>query len=531
MHQMGFPNRWCTWIYGMLSSARASILVNGAPTFEFQSGKGLRQGDPISPFLFLLVMEGFSCLINKATASGSLEGLKLPKNGPVISHLLYADDCTFVGDWSMNNLYKVARALRVFFLCSGLKINLGKSNLFGIGVDDMEVKNAAAVFKCKEGTLLFKYLGLRIGANMNRISSWDFLFEVFESRLATWKAKTLSIGGRSSRDLKQSLDDSFGVDLKKKEKSIGLPGIVWLKHGGLGLSKLEDSNIALLTKWIWRYRNEENALWRMVINSIHGGGRGWNSVPINKSLASEALDEWFDFRNLLDEIIINEEKDKWVWTGASNKLFSVKSVKKFLQKGKDYSDRFVFKWAKGVTKKCNIFVWRAAMDRIPTYKAFQVRNCNFGTSQCAWCETEEETIEHLLCLCLYSMEVWSKIAHWCKIGTLIFSSVRDMIESYKNVGLGKNARTIFKNIVFVSCWCLWKAMNEKIFDKVKFYSNKVLFDIKTIGFLWFREDVREGKGHQVTQKEAHEDYKTQGSDSGAERRRESCSRSHHTAGT
>nr|XP_043616166.1 uncharacterized mitochondrial protein AtMg01250-like [Erigeron canadensis] len=168
---MGFPSKWCSWIYGILSSARAAVLINGAPTFEFKCGKGMRQGDPISPFLFLLAMEGFSCLVNNATSSSSLSGLRLPNEGPIISHLLYADDCSFVGAWSMGHIYKVERILRVFYLCSGLKINLGKSNLFGIGVDNNEVKMAAKLFKCKEGTLPFKYLGLRIGGNMNRVSS------------------------------------------------------------------------------------------------------------------------------------------------------------------------------------------------------------------------------------------------------------------------------------------------------------------------------------------------------------------------
>nr|XP_043625514.1 uncharacterized protein LOC122596934 [Erigeron canadensis] len=291
MHQMGFPPKWCTWIYGLLSSARAAVLVNGTPTFEFQCGKGMRQGDPISPFLFLIVMEGFSCMINKATASGFLAGLKLPKGGPVISHLLYADDCTFIGDWSMCNLYKVARALRVFYLCSGLRINLGKSNLFGVGVDNTEVKRAAEVFKCKEGSLPFKYLGLRIGGNMNRISSWDFLFDIFESRLANWKAKSLSIGGRVT-PIKAVLESlpSFLWGGSHDEKKIHW--VAWdrvaspIKHGGLGLCRLADSNIALLSKWIWRYRNEDNALWKKVIDSLHGNCEGWRSVPVNKSLAS-----------------------------------------------------------------------------------------------------------------------------------------------------------------------------------------------------------------------------------------------------
>ncbi|KAJ0877929.1 putative RNA-directed DNA polymerase [Helianthus annuus] len=92
MKQMNFPNRWCNWIEGVLGSARSSVLVNGSPTFEFSCEKGIRQGDPISPFLFLIVMEGLSSLIRMACDKGMFQGVRLNNDGNIISHLLYADD-------------------------------------------------------------------------------------------------------------------------------------------------------------------------------------------------------------------------------------------------------------------------------------------------------------------------------------------------------------------------------------------------------------------------------------------------------
>ncbi|XP_035845686.1 secreted RxLR effector protein 78-like [Helianthus annuus] len=72
--QMGFGDRWCSWLWGVLSSARAAVLVNGSPTLEFKCGKGMRQGDPISPFLFVAVMEALSRLIEKAKEVGAFSG-------------------------------------------------------------------------------------------------------------------------------------------------------------------------------------------------------------------------------------------------------------------------------------------------------------------------------------------------------------------------------------------------------------------------------------------------------------------------
>ena len=129
MTQMGFPARWCNWIYSSLASAKASVLVNGSTTEEFQCFKGMRQGDPLSPFLFLIVMEALSNILKKASSGGLMRGVSLPNNGPVLSHLLYADDVLFLGEWSRYNIKAVSRFLRCFHLISGLKINLNKSTL------------------------------------------------------------------------------------------------------------------------------------------------------------------------------------------------------------------------------------------------------------------------------------------------------------------------------------------------------------------------------------------------------------------
>ncbi|XP_076929431.1 putative mitochondrial protein AtMg01250 [Bidens hawaiensis] len=140
MAQMKFPDKWRSWIYGIVSSAKSSVLVNGSPTFEFKCSRGIRQGDPISPFLFILAMEAFSFLLNKDLAEGLFIGFSTPNNGPNISHLLYADDEMIIGEWSRENAKNLVRLLRCFNLLSGLKINLQKSSFYGVGVSDAAVK-------------------------------------------------------------------------------------------------------------------------------------------------------------------------------------------------------------------------------------------------------------------------------------------------------------------------------------------------------------------------------------------------------
>ncbi|KAJ0567310.1 putative RNA-directed DNA polymerase [Helianthus annuus] len=196
MRQLGFPSRWCSWVGGILSSARSSVLVNGSPTFEFACQKGMRQGDPLSPFLFLFVMEAFSSMLRRASRVGAIRGIILPNDGPTLNHLLYADDCIIIGEWAERNIKNVALLLRCFYLCSGLKINLKKSSLFGIGVDSQEVDEMATVLNCNKGVVPFVHVGVLVGARMTRTVNWKSVFEIFDSRLALWKASMLSLGGR-----------------------------------------------------------------------------------------------------------------------------------------------------------------------------------------------------------------------------------------------------------------------------------------------------------------------------------------------
>ncbi|XP_021980171.1 uncharacterized protein LOC110876303 [Helianthus annuus] len=192
---MGFHNKWCSWVMGILKSENSSVLVNGSPTFTFRCEKGMRQGDLLSPFLFLVVMEALSCMIDNAKSAGAIRGISTPNNGPNIAHLFYADDAIVMGNWSRAELLNIVRILRCFFLCSCLKINIDKSNLYGIGVGLGEIGDLANVIGCKPDCPPFKYLGLIVGANMNRVANWLPVIDTFRARLSNWKSRLLSIGG------------------------------------------------------------------------------------------------------------------------------------------------------------------------------------------------------------------------------------------------------------------------------------------------------------------------------------------------
>ncbi|GKB98504.1 RNA-directed DNA polymerase, eukaryota [Tanacetum coccineum] len=96
LRRFGFGEKWCMWIQSCLHSSRGSVLVNGSPTKEFQFYKGLKQGDPLSPFLFILVMESLHVSFQRVVEAGLFSGIKLAPSLQ-ISHLFYAGDAIFIG--------------------------------------------------------------------------------------------------------------------------------------------------------------------------------------------------------------------------------------------------------------------------------------------------------------------------------------------------------------------------------------------------------------------------------------------------
>ncbi|MCI35130.1 RNA-directed DNA polymerase (Reverse transcriptase), partial [Trifolium medium] len=133
----------------------------------------LKQGDPLAPFLFLLVAEGFGGAMKRAVDSNLFKGFNIRPNGPSISHLQYADDTLCIGEASVDNLWAMKAILRGFELTSGLKVNFWKSCLMGVNVGDNFMDTACTFLNCIQGGVPFKYLGLPVGANPRRLSTWE----------------------------------------------------------------------------------------------------------------------------------------------------------------------------------------------------------------------------------------------------------------------------------------------------------------------------------------------------------------------
>ncbi|GJW82711.1 RNA-directed DNA polymerase, eukaryota [Tanacetum coccineum] len=334
--KFGFGNTWRGWIKGCLSSSKASVFVNGSPTDEFTFHRGLRQGDPLSPFLFILVMESLHVSFQRLIDRGMFTPVTVGNDNTVpISHLFYADDAMFIVKWMCENVNVLMLILHRFFLVSGLKINVQKSSIFGIGVRPSVVRNMAARYGCIASTLSFTYLGVKVGANMKRISPWDVVINKVTSKLYTWKAKSLSVG----EDLLLSylsLVLSWGLWLNVIKAIYGNEGSLHLSLSNQGCSVWSGIIQAiekLKTKGIDLY-----SYCKLVVGNGHSinfwQDKWYGEVPFKDKFKRcfnlELQKDIFVTLNLLAAVVLSDAANRWSWTLCGHGEFSVKSAREVI---------------------------------------------------------------------------------------------------------------------------------------------------------------------------------------------------------
>nr|GEW42996.1 reverse transcriptase domain, reverse transcriptase zinc-binding domain protein [Tanacetum cinerariifolium] len=181
-------------MFACLSSASISVMVNGFPSKEFKLVRGLRQGDLLSHFLFLIVVEALQITILKACDKGLYKGVRLVESGFKLSLLQYADVALFFREWSRVNASLLIHILKCFELALGLKVNLSKSRIVGVGISCNEVEAMANSLGCSHDSLPFSFRSLPNGKRMKSCGDWSDVISRFRDRLSSWKAKSLSIG-------------------------------------------------------------------------------------------------------------------------------------------------------------------------------------------------------------------------------------------------------------------------------------------------------------------------------------------------
>ncbi|KAA3460843.1 reverse transcriptase [Gossypium australe] len=305
MEKMGFAKKWTDLLHRCISSVRYAVNMNGRRRNLFQPSRGLRQGDPLSPFLFLMYSEGLPSL----TRTSMKQGLTSRK-GPAISHLLFTDDCILFGEASSKGARILKDILQDYEKCSSQCVNFSKSTVF-FSPNTIEEDKAivSRVLGVRITSNPEKYLGLPNMIGRKKKESFQNILDRISMRIDGWSNKMLSQWGLFFRLFLFSLCLVFYYQLlyAKRwkvnlliflwQKGKGRKGIHWChwshlcrpkNEGGLGFRNMAQFNIAMLAKQGWRFLENPKSLVAQVFKAKYFP----NSDFLNSQLGSRNSYTW-----------------------------------------------------------------------------------------------------------------------------------------------------------------------------------------------------------------------------------------------
>ncbi|KAK9987792.1 hypothetical protein SO802_028031 [Lithocarpus litseifolius] len=358
MEKMGFNNKWICLMMNCISSVSYSILINGVIHGCIVPTRGLRQGDPLSPYLFLLCAKGLTGLIVVAARNKRLSGISIRRGSPSITHLLFADDSVIYCKAFGQESKELQIILQKYEEATGQRINTEKSSIFfSQNTDEETKKEVREILGAMQDTQSKKYLSLPslIGRSKKRVVTE--IKERVGKKLSSWKEKLLSIGGREIliKVVVQAVPTySMGCFLLPKGLCEEIEGMVrnfwwgqrnneskmawvgWSKmcksklEGGMGFQDLQAFNLAMLAKQGWRMLfNSSSLMTRMykakyfpngdILNASLGNQPSYAWKSIHKSL--EVLKQGTGWR-VGSGKKIHIWDDKWLPTPTTYKVIS-----------------------------------------------------------------------------------------------------------------------------------------------------------------------------------------------------------------
>ncbi|XP_071932952.1 uncharacterized protein [Coffea arabica] len=387
MMQMGFCPTFVHWIMTCISTVSYSFNLNGQKVGSVKPSRGIRQGDPLSPYLFIICTEGLSNLIKKAVDNKHLTGIKFCKDSPMVSHLFFTDDSLLCCKASKKKAQKLKEVLKTYGQASGQVVNFDKSAVFFSRNSPKRIRGEVSkVLDNMKEAHSGKYLGLPMTIGRDKNQVFGFLMNNINSKLQGWKQKLLSQGGKevlikaviiamstyimSCFKLSKGLCKAVSAKIARfwwggGEQENKVRWVRWSKlsevkgKGGMGFRDLEAFNLALLAKQIWRivinpnllvskvlkarYMKEEGWLGQQPSNnaswcwkSMHKGencfkrgyGKGWGIGEGGKWNIG-LLQHWFhvDVVNQITNISLSlyDRKDRLFWNLSKSGIYTVKT--------------------------------------------------------------------------------------------------------------------------------------------------------------------------------------------------------------
>ncbi|XP_010270689.1 PREDICTED: uncharacterized protein LOC104606940 [Nelumbo nucifera] len=297
LQKLGFNEKFVKLIHLCISTSSFSILVNEENSNKFYPQRGLRQGDPLCPYLVIMCMSALSLLLSKLVEHKKLSGIKIARGCPIVSHMMFADDLVIFGKNTVHELENVKKALQIFGCSSGQEVNYAKSGILISKNVHHHLRNMLVRFlKVKSISQRDKYLGAPLFIGINKNEVFSSVVKRVCDKLNGWRAHTLSVVGRVAFVNHMvtaiptylmsvlSLPITTCDDIEKvmhrfiwgaSDSNNFYPTISWQKiclpkvASGLGVRRMKYFNDALLAKVGWRILIEQGSIWVSILKSKH----------------------------------------------------------------------------------------------------------------------------------------------------------------------------------------------------------------------------------------------------------------------
>lgn len=263
---LGFDIKWVQWVMTCVRSVSYSVIVNGTSFGHIQPERGIRQGDPLSPFLFILCAKALVHIMNKAEREGRLTGMRLTQDSPSIQHLLFADDSLFLCHATLKECSEFLSCLTLYGKASGQEINFQKSAItFGKKLDPHMRRLLGLYTGIEQEGGTGKYLGLPECFSGSKRELLNFITDRLKARMSGWYEKTLSLGGKK-------------VLLKSVAMSLPVYAMSCFR-----LTKHQCKNItSAMSQFWWNASEDKNKMhwvaWDKLCKSKLQGGLGFRDI-------------------------------------------------------------------------------------------------------------------------------------------------------------------------------------------------------------------------------------------------------------